>query len=136
MVLKITVLILWILFAILEGYSEGAYWHFKNGKNKYKKTKGKEHSIWTVQRAIVVFFATYLVGNLYYAIIFALVFPFWHDGIYYLTRRALSFENSTYRKGFWDFSTTSTAYLTKFNTPLFRTLYFIYGIAMFIYLTF
>jgi hypothetical protein len=60
----------------------------------------------------------------------ALSSPFWHDGFYYSKRNDL--DRNMYKKRFFDQSTSSTALLTKFCTPILRTLYFLFSLIIFI----
>ncbi len=131
----IFIFLAWGIFSAIEGISEGGYWQFKfECENLISNFKGKEHSLWTLQRFIVVLFGSLYLGSFWYIFLFALTFPFIHDGFYYWTRNYLS-HGGVYRKGFWSFSKTSTAWFTKYSTPFLRTLYFIIGLIIIIYLT-
>lgn len=119
--------ILWICFSALEGQREAMYWRILGMTSV---TPSIEHKLWTCTRmtivAMIALGATTQNNNIFslmiYILCLVLSFPFIHDGFYYLARHKL--DNSIYPKGFWDQSTTSTAFLTKFNTPIFRTIYF------------
>ena len=97
-----------------------------------------EHKLWTVQRIIpyliILLYADLLYFNIGKILLLGacliLASPFFHDGFYYWGRHRL--DNSIYKKGFWDQSTTSTALLTKFCTPTLRTIYFLTSLIIFI----
>jgi len=135
MVTLLGILFFWILYMSIEGWREGMYFHYldkSGGKCTY------EHDLWTVQRSIVgIFFvllSLFCVSHLYQSVIFGftmiLASSFFHDGFYYVSRHELN--NFKYPKGFFDQSTTSTAMLTKYCTPILRTIYFILSIIIII----
>lgn len=122
MVQEIIIFSLWISYAILEGWREGVFFH----KVEVDKLGGKIlHNTWTIQRALVL--GMILATNLdWWVIALPLVFPFFHDGEYYRTRHALNY--GIYPKKWWAQSTTSTAFLTKFQTPVVRSILAIIGL--------
>ena len=95
-----------ILFTILSGICEAAYFHIRQeGVTRFKY----EHYYLTVLRATVFipFGLTYgwlLMGSA------VLIFPFLHDGVYYTVRNIM--RPGTYTKHFFDYSTQSTAIFT------------------------
>lgn len=109
--MTIFILIFWILFSSLEGIREGYYWFFKPKDIKEKH----EHLVFTIQRTFVFSFIVILMlfikisifKTLITGISLMCVFPFIHDGFYYLTRNYLN--PSDYPKRFLDSSTTSSA---------------------------
>ncbi len=111
--------LVWIMFSLLEGFTEAWHWHYKIQAQDEKKTDA--HMYFTLRRLciwILLFGIDFRLG------MFALFsFPFLHDGAYYYHRNELT--PGVYRRGFFDQSSTSTAYLTKFFTPYVRTLCFI-----------
>lgn len=131
------IFILWLLYAVMEGNREGFYW------NMLFSSGGKptvEHDIWTIQRAVVaigfVLFSVSLSDSftvLLILLVYPLVFPFFHDGVYYRTRNIVS-KGEYYNLRFWDQSTTSTAFSTRFCTPFLRTLYFTIGVGLLIFI--
>jgi len=121
-------MIFWILYALFEGWREGNYWHIKN--DRLSLYNFKEHTLWTMQRALVLI-AICQMDWLQY-LLCALVFPFIHDGMYYHRRWQLNYR--IYSKKWFAQSTTSTAFSTKFFTPVVRTGCFIVGIILWCYL--
>jgi hypothetical protein len=112
-------LLLWILFSILEGIREAHYFDaFPRPAKRYDI-----HQIFAAQRVIVIFA---LSSHVIIALGFALMFPFIHDGVYYMWRHKLNVV--TYPKGFWSNpSHTSTA---MFDPNLWlRIIMFVVGIA-------
>ena len=122
----ISIFILWISYAILEGHREGIFFH----KVEVDKVGGKIlHTTWTIQRALVL--GMILATNLnWWVVALPFVFPFFHDGEYYRTRHTLNY--GVYPKKWWAQSTTSTAFLTKFETPVVRTILFVIGVGILI----
>lgn len=118
--------LLWILFATIVGISEG---YFFNSTIVDKKVGLMLHSLWTVERTIVLVniallnFDWWLIG-------LPLLFSFFHDGTYYLTRNLL--DNRVYRDRWFAQSTTSTAITTKFFIPIVRTTLAIIGLLVII----
>lgn len=126
-------LIAWILYACFEGYRESLYWrnyiNLKYSSRGYVvKTKQYEHQLWTAQRAIVLF-TVFLASDLKTVATCMFLFPFLHDGMYYLKRNLLN-EN-IYRKRWFAQSNSSTAVLTRFFNPIIRTLSAIIGIVLY-----
>lgn len=136
----------WLLYTIIEGYREAYYWHHK----MYTTDYGDEtnlHTAFTIQRGIVsvmLFYSLTLVLNIYGSLLLlvanTLIFSFIHNGSMYYTRYVLSkrmFPNDKtkwlYTKGWFSQSSTSTAVLTKFMTPLSRTIQFVLGVGVYIF---
>ena len=142
MLIVISSYIIWVLYAIIEGYREGKYWYLLGKTNILPST---EHKIWTLQRAMVVLLATSVIFipvvqviNLLFILICALAFPFFHDGTYYYTRNRLSQQDPSekviYKKGFFDQSTTSTSWMTFIQGPIMRSIYLVISVFLFILL--
>lgn len=133
----ILIFILWLLYSCFEGRREGYYWEtlFNSGGRPTN-----EHKTWSIQRTIVcmVFLLASMTGinsfisEILLIIAYPLAFPFIHDGAYYRTRNIVS-KGKHYPLRFWDFSTTSTAFFTKFNRPVLRSLYFTISIGLLIF---
>lgn len=111
-----------IFFACFEGKREAVF--FYENINSSKPYTGNAHRLFVYLRSCfwaLTFVLLFIVNNyvmqhsigrsiLYSTIgVFAefLIFPFFHDGCYYLMRNKL--DSNTYKKGFVDNSTTSTA---------------------------
>ena len=125
------ILILWILYAVWEGLREGRYWYYKNLNEKNKDDivwVTDEHNLFTIQRATVLIGFTIAASNWWMILIGMLVFPFFHDGSYYHHRNKI--QPNIYPKGWFDHSKKSTARLTKFFTPIVRTVCFLVGIVL------
>lgn len=136
MITLIGVMVSWAVYAQYEGIREAYYWDAKN-RLPFRKLPIDEHFLWTCQRSAVFILAIYTVTlkindlSLFYLVILSgvslmLTFPFIHDGFMYKWRSILN--NRVYPKGFWDQSTTSTAKLTKYFTPVVRTICFVVGL--------
>ena len=137
--LFISLWLLWIVFMLYDAYEE-AYLYYYGVKSKLSI---KElHPAFFTQRlivAIIIIIPTLLITPIiWYKIILFLCSlilcqPFFHNGMYYLTRNKL--DNKTYPKKWFAMSTTSTAKSTKFFTPTNRIIFFIISI-IFLIITF
>lgn len=111
--------ILWIVYSLLEGFREGYYWYNRN--NSPKKDNIEIHPYFAIQRGLVMVslsIISYTQYNLIVSLVvlfsLMLIFSFFHNGIYYLTRNKL--DNNIYKDKWKSQSTTSTAKLTKLMT--------------------
>ena len=128
--------IVWILYAFFEGFRESFYWYLK-AKLQLSKIMDL-HSIFSLQRGLfllIVFVSLFtelgFIGTTLYCISLALCFSFIHNGTYYITRDKL---DKSYPIGWFSQSKTSTAFWTKFMTPISRTIQFIVGTGVITYL--
>lgn len=131
--------LLWILYACIDGFTEAFYWHFKIRSNYVDKVIDL-HPFFATQRIMFagilsilsnfIYFDSILSTSLFFTAL-GLSFSFFHNGCYYLTRNRL--DKNVYKKGWFDFSTTSTAKLTKIMTPINRTIMFLVSIFILIY---
>ena len=120
----------WVVYSMLEGLREGFYWHFK--ANTKRDCEFEIHPIFSMQRGIVLV----LMGLLLFTSIgwysiptvlsMMLMFSFFHNGTYYVTRNKL--DERVYQLGWTSQSTTSTAKLTKLMNYRNRTIFMIVGI--------
>lgn len=102
MVELICSVILWVAYSLMEGAREARYFDANP-----KLPKINIYIFFIVQR-LVVLGIIILATNWLLAVPLILMFPFFHDGMYYLMRNELN--NSVYPKRFWDNpSRTSTA---------------------------
>lgn len=106
---KIISLNLWGLYAYFEGMREAYYYHLISASSFIRKNI---HWIYFIQRGFILVLIGTLTNSLFLPLSLACIFPFIHDGSYYITYNKLS--PGTYKKGFMDSSTTSTAFL-EFN---------------------
>ena len=138
-------LVLWILYAIIEGKREAIFWHHRIRSSDYQTYKDIDrHGLFSFQRGLMlaalavasyqILDNIYLVGYLF--IMNALIFSFFHNGAMYAERYNMSMIShpidSTkwiYKKGWWAQSTTSTAWSTKLMTPISRTIQAIIGVS-------
>jgi len=139
-----SILILWSIYAILEGKREAIFWHHRIKSTDYNSFKTIDrHPLFMVQRGLVLVVSAitsyYISGNiwltLYIFIMNCLVFSFFHNGMMYRERNEMSRIASpidstkwVYAKRWWDQSSTSTAKLTKFMTPNSRTIQMVIGV--------
>lgn len=115
--ISITLIILFYCFSTI---CEGGYFHIRmeSGiKLKY------EHTILTLMRSCVWGLFYLICKDWVLTVSMIFIFPFIHDGIYYVTRNKLN--PAIYKKGFWDDSTSSTA-LLELKLP-YRTTLFVVG---------
>lgn len=126
----ISIFILWCLYSIMEGYREAQYYDsLWKGYSKIYIEPVNLHTAYTLQRILVLGIICFTDFN-WWLISLPLVFSFLHDGSYYFTRNKLN--RSIYKKGWFAQSTTSTAWSTKFLTPVIRTIMFITGVGILI----
>lgn len=103
--------IMWIVFSVLEGVREGLYFD-----SNPRLLRFNVHVLFSLQRLTVLvilalqykWWLILILGNM-------LVFPFFHDGMYYLTRHLLNRDN--YPKGFWDNPSKTSTAIMDFNLP-------------------
>lgn len=119
--MMIPVFILWCMYACLEGAREAYLFH---NITVNKRVGIHLHFQFTIQR-LVVLVLIFLIYPSYWLISLPLVFPFFHNGIYYTERN--HFDKSIYHKKWFAQSTTSTALTTKIFTPVVRTILAIAG---------
>ena len=85
--------ILWILYSMLEGFREGFYWYFK-GISK-SKNDFEIHPVFASQRGIILILIgvmlSFTIGwfSILNTVGMALVFSFFHNGSYYVTRNRI-----------------------------------------------
>jgi|APSaa5957512535_1039671.scaffolds.fasta_scaffold79359_2 hypothetical protein len=122
--------ILWILYSMLEGFREGFYWYFK-GISK-SKNDFEIHPVFASQRGIILILIgvmlSFTIGwfSILNTVGMALVFSFFHNGSYYVTRNRI--DSKVYPLKWKSQSTTSTAKLTKIMTYRNRTIFMIIGL--------
>lgn len=118
------IILLWILFAMLSGYSEAGYWYYKYKTPVKRQIVQYEHQVWTMMRSIVMILIAILfvhvleygIYTIFRVISLIAVFPLFHDGMYYTIRN--SYDNS-YPMEWMATSKTSTAKFTlDFRTRL------------------
>jgi hypothetical protein len=132
MILLVTVHLLWLCYMLFEGLREGFYWHFKN--HSRVQCDYEIHPVFAAQRGIV-FLITFLLflskfelaPSMIFTFSLMLIFSYFHNGAYYLTRHRL--DKKLYPKGWKDQSITSTARMTKIMMYRNRTLLMILGYA-------
>lgn len=121
--------IIWILYACIDGFKDGFYWHFKN--TSLKNYKFEIHPIFSLQRGIVLLaigtslYYTIGIYSLLSTLSMILMFSFFHNGMYYYIRNKL--DSNIYKLKWKDQSITSTAKLTKIMTYENRTIFMIIG---------
>lgn len=131
--------LLWVAYAIYEGGREALYFSFKMKASltQQQTYKHNEHIMFTIQRSFVVALtcmACYVNWLECGFVIFSLAmcFPFFHDGMYYVTRKKL---DNIYLKGWFDQSTTSTALSDKLHLfdAVPRTLLMLASVGLMVY---
>lgn len=126
---KLYCLFIWIGFILTSSIFEAFY--FTHEINSGFIDNFNEHPLLVFIRAWVLI-PLWILTSWDVALCYAVIFPFFHDGQYYRWRDKI--VPGTYKKRWFDQSTTSTARSTKFMTPSVRimlavsalvTLYFI-----------
>lgn len=106
---KIASLIIWLVYTYLEGMREAYYYYMSAIFNLPIKNI---HWIYFVQRGLVLVLTGILTRGIFLPLSFACIFPFIHDGSYYITYNKL--VPAVYKEKFKSSSTTSTAFF-EFN---------------------
>lgn len=120
---------MWILYALMDGKREA---HFFNLKNKsYTTDKEDIHWVFTLQRFMVFVLIAYvhyessLLSTGLFIAGLALIFSFFHNGFYYVTRHKL--DSLIYKEGWKSNSNSSTAIIELGWKE--RFIFFIIGIS-------
>lgn len=132
MITYICVILGWIIYSSIFGYTDAWYWYSANvGKYSVKDFKFKDlhpHFFWV--RSLVgsifslVICESSIINWFLIMICFGMIFPFFHNGVFYKTRNEI--DPTKYPLGFRDMSTTSIA---KINfTFLIRSVIFLIGL--------
>lgn len=122
----ITIVIFWVLFCLQQGWNDAR--HFANGTAHYIKTNSNYniHTSLLIGRAIVFLLSLFtlflFLGNWVLIVKvgagLTLLFPFFHEGVYYSSRKKIDNPNeypSTHFELWFSYSSpTSTA---KINFP-------------------
>ena len=111
-----TILICWILYCCLEGRRDGYFYHYRNTTTELKNEN--IHWIYFVKRAFVLSLIAVVhviaydcyVSTALFVSGLSLVFSFFHNGMYYQTRKKLS-DGKIYPLGWMSNSTSSQATL-------------------------
>lgn len=121
---------MWCLVAIADGIRD-AYTFHRNPPRIASRID--PHALFNMHRtAITLVFMVVLYPMLEsfwlclaFTFALGLLFPFFHDGAYYTYRNKL--DPGLYPRGWLDWSTTSTAKLTQYLTPLVRIILAVIG---------
>lgn len=116
--ITILIIISWVVFSICEGKREAWYFH-----EKYKSTHDIHYyfSIQRISAGIAFLVALTSLEISWYnlldvcltSIMLISIFPFWHDGYYYLERNNLN--PTIYKKRFKDFNNSSAIFDFTWN---------------------
>lgn len=85
--------LIWITYSMMDGFREGFYWHYRN--NSRRTCEFEINRIFSLQRSLVILLiAGFLVHTLgWYSLIstvsMVMLFSYFHNGTYYLTRNKL-----------------------------------------------
>lgn len=101
---KIIILAIWIIYSIYEGKREAYYYQ---AINVFNLKRPNIHWIYALQRGLFLIAIGVGLSSIIIPISLAFIFPFFHDGFYYMKYNDLL--PTTYQKRFIDESTTSTA---------------------------
>lgn len=119
MILEILIgftVVLFILYSCLEGRRDGYFYHYRNTTTELKNEN--IHWIYFVERALILSFISVIHVIVYESYVsafmfvsgLALIFSFFHNGMYYETRKKLS-DGKVYPMGWVSNSTSSQATL-------------------------
>jgi len=122
-------LICWIFYCLIEGKRDGHFYYVWSNSSNPKRAN--IHWLFFIDRFIVISLIDF-VHSFYYSVIntliftigLSLIFSFFHNGMYYITRNNL--DETVYQEGWWASSTTSQAIL-EFNVQI-RTIMAIIGL--------
>lgn len=114
---KLYCLCIWIAFILLSSIFEAFY--FTHEVRSGFADNFNEHPLFVCIRACVLI-PLWILTSWKIMLCYAFMFSFFHDGQYYRWRDRIVY--GTYKKRWWDQSTTSTAMSTKFMTPAVRTI--------------
>ena len=115
-----------VLYFLIEGLREAWYFHYRN-QCKQRPVKG-EHIFFTIQRLVFTGTLCWWQQSIPLLFVFALMFPFFHDGAYYYARNLI---DDTYPKGFWSNPTIDDRSVFSFSL-LFRVIFLLMGIIVFL----
>lgn len=142
-----SILGIWILYAVVEGWREAPLWHYRINSPDYSKLNKINHHVeFSIQRVLALslaFISTYYIKDIWSALIYLpfnmLIFSFFHNGMLYTIRHYLSKKVNPDNPNMWIYdktwfaqSTTSTSPLTKIMTPISRTIQMVLGVAGYI----
>lgn len=130
--------IIWIIYSMSEGFIEGFYFHFKT--NSRRDCQFEINQVFSLQRILVLFLISgYLVHVLgWYSLTviksLVLIFSFFHNGTYYLTRNKL--DDRMYPLKWKDASRTFPVFYSGLTTYKRRAFCMVLGIItqVFIYI--
>jgi len=117
---KIITSAIWIVYAIYEGKREAYYYQLLA---VFGVKRPNIHWLYALQRGLFLIVIGLGTSSIITPITLALIFPFFHDGFYYMKYNDLL--PTAYKKRFIDQSTTSTAVM-EFNWK-WRCVMFILG---------
>lgn len=130
--------IIWIVYAMSDGFIEGFYFHFKN--NSRRTCEFEINQMFSLQRILVLVLISGLLvhvlglHSLTVVISLMLTFSFFHNGTYYLTRNKL--DDRMYPLKWKDESRTFPVFYSGLTTYKRRAFCMVLGIItqVFIYI--
>ncbi len=117
--MSILVIFMWISYSIGEGMREAYYY---DSEMRTDRPHSNIHWLFFVQRGIVLIIIGVCLETILLPIALICMFPFIHDGVYYMQRNDLDVR--IYLKRFTDSSKNSTAY---FEFTFLDRLFFLFG---------
>lgn len=124
--IETVIILIWTIYMLIEGAREAFYWRQNSQVNRKMPNI---HWLFLIQRIIVFVQLIWIKPLIVLTLILILISPFIHNGMYYWTRNWI--DKDIYQKGWFDQSTTSTAWSTKLLKPIVRTIGFIIGLVLF-----
>lgn len=93
MIREIVILLFFIVFSLFEGHREAYFYHFASQSKEKLKNLHPYYFVFRLMVAVNIsylFFPENIICFLLKLLCFGLIFPFFHDGIYYSARNVLN----------------------------------------------
>ena len=105
LIISSIIILLWMIYSMMEGTREAYYY---DSVVRSDRSYPNIHWIFFLERGVVLLIIGLLTLDIILPVGLALIFPWFHDGLYYMKRNDL--EPRIYQKRFEASSTTSTAF--------------------------
>lgn len=122
-------IMIWILYAIFDGIREALYFTLKARNPMLDYIN--EHPMFMMQRGLVLVLIGYILQQFYPCFLLACMFPFVHDGMYYLFRDIL--DNSYPQRWIAQPKKPTAIFDIVFKYPLVRIITFAIAFTLYIY---
>lgn len=130
--------LIWITYSMMDGFREGFYWHYRN--NSRRTCEFEINRVFSLQRSLVILliagFLVHTLGwiSLISTISMVMLFSYFHNGTYYLTRNKL--DDKMYPMKWKDESKTLPVFYSGLMKYSKRTILMLIGllIQIFVYI--